>query len=141
MISDKTFNQVLQEGIQKCPTDKRYVVLHVFSGHMAIYCEYYDEIHKIARVIAEGILDPQGACEVKAIYDTKDKEILYYDLIGMASTVHSEWEEIKDIPKPEPIPPDIQLAKSPREKADHYCQYNDGEDVCYFCGDKKVAYL
>ena len=141
MIPIKAFNEVLQEGIQKCPKDKRYVALHVFSGHMAIYCEYYDDIYKIAEGIAEGILDPQGSVDVKAIYDTIDKELLYYDAIGMAHTVHDEWEKIKDRPKPLPVVPEPQLVKSPREKLDHYCQYNDGEDVCYFCGDKKVAYL
>jgi hypothetical protein len=134
------FDQILQDGITKCPADKRYVALHVFCGHMSIYCAYYDDTREIARGMAEGILDPQGVADVKAIYDVIDKEIVYYDIIGMASTVHCEWEEIKNIPVPSPVHiPAPQPDKNPREKNDHYCQYDNGEDTCYFCGEKRQS--
>ena len=94
------FNKELKHGIHKCPADKRYVVVHVFSGQMAIWCAYYDDLATIADGLANGIVDPQGADEVKAIYDMKDKMLLYYDCVGMVDTIHSAWETLtKQTPK------------------------------------------
>jgi hypothetical protein len=88
------FNDYLVEGIKRCPINKTYVVVHVFSGQMSIYCDYYDDLDSIAKGIAFGIIDAQGAVEVKAIYDVKDKLLVYCDLIGMVSTIHSTWETL-----------------------------------------------
>jgi len=132
----KDFDQILKEGIEKCPADKHYVVLHVFSGQMAIWCEYYDTTSEIAKVVARGIIDPQGWVDVKAIYDNVDKELVYYNAIGFDGDVHEQWEIEKDIPNPEPIPA-TPFVENPREKKDHYCQYDPDEDICYFCGEKK----
>ena len=135
-LSNDTFNKILKDGIHKCPKDKRYVVLHVFSGQMAIYCRYYNKISEIAEVVAFGIIDPQGWEDVKSIYDNEENCILYCDLIGMVSDIHSEWIKHKDDPKPEPIPAYVPV-KSPLEKSDHLCQFDPGEDICYFCKEPR----
>lgn len=131
------FDSVLKRGIRNCPEDRHYVVLHVFSGQMGIWCEYYNDISEIAKGVARGIIDPQGWVEVKAIYDNKDKELVYYNAIGFDGDVHDQWLIEKDIPNPPPEPA-YDPPKNPREKHDHYCQYDTGQDTCYFCGEKKV---
>jgi len=93
MIVD-IFDAELKRGIENCPKGKNYVVVHVFSGHMSVYCEYYDDLESIAKGIAHGINDPQGAVEVKAIYDMTDHTLVYCDLVGMVDTIHSAWENL-----------------------------------------------
>lgn len=90
----------LDKGIMECPKDKRFIVVHVFSGHMSVYCHYYDTLNEIVCGIASGIDDPQGVIEVKVIYDTKDNELLYYDAIGMPMEIHDAWYKSKGLTPP-----------------------------------------
>jgi len=130
------FAKVLKDGIHKAPSDKSFVAVHVSSWHMSIFYEYYDTLQEIEKEKGYELVDPVCYSTIKLVWSLKENLLLFYDDIGMVNEAHDQWNEQKDLPKPEPIPAYVHVP-SPLEKKDHYCQFDPGKDTCYFCGEKR----
>jgi hypothetical protein len=134
-IKNHHYSKILKDGIWNAPKDKKYVALHVCSSQMYIFCEYYDHLHEIKKAKGYELVEPQCYSNIIMVYDLVEKEMLFYDLIGMVFDAHDQWEEQKDQVHTEIIY--TPSHKNPLEKDDHFCQYDTGSDACYFCGEKK----
>lgn len=106
MEIDTSFERVLTKGIQNAPEGTNYVAVHVSSGHMAIFYEYYDTLQDIDKEKGYELIVPQCASNIKIVWDMKAEELVYYDLIGLTSSAHDYWEDHRGdpciLPKVEP---------------------------------------
>lgn len=129
----RNFAECLQDGIHDAPKGAKYVAVHVSSGHMSIFCEYYTAVQDIEKDMAAILIDGQAYSQIKLVWDIEAEELLYYDAMGFTSGAHDYCMEHKDDPKPVYVPPPP-IPPHPNVRYDHICQSDPGSNVCYYCG-------
>ena len=136
-----SFANCLQKGIEDSPKGAEYVAVHVSSWHMSIFCEYYKNLDEVKKTIAQPLIDPMCYDTVKLVWEIKAKELVYYDVAGLISEAHNFWKENKDNPAAKEAVcvgnvKDL-FPEDPHKNKSHYCQFDPGSNVCYFCGKPK----
>ena len=87
------FNAELKQGIKDAPKGKRFLCVIACSGHMSIYCEYYDTLKEIETAKGKELLDPMWDSHIKLIWDLEHNDLLFYDAIGMTYSAFDWWKK------------------------------------------------